>query len=270
MEGLTKAFIPRSSGIIIGDPQNLGKLVIDGNVSPDLSIEPGSSMTKSYFDLPTSSGFIKSDPVTILETEHRIEPQVPSTVLPEVSLVIPPSSLSPIPKWIPVKFWTADLLGNYPKFLEQSFEIFSGLDLDMDGFGDTSQTVTTSRLQGWLDLDDYDGEIVQISANILTDSDGINISDAVAVLKHIVGLVQLDGIALVAADVNQDSAVNITDAVQVLKIIVGLETQSKLVLADPSYATSIVVDPPFSPFEADWELTAFVLGDVDGNYSDII
>jgi len=169
MEDVTKAFVPHSSRIIIGDLQNLGKLVTNSAGSADLAVETLPIMSESDFHLPTPNELIEIGLATILETEYRSELEVPSTVLPQVSAVVPPSNLGTVPNWIPVKFWTTDLLGNYPKFLEQAFEVFSGLDLDTDGFGDTSQTVTTSRLQGWLDLDEYDGETVQISANIKFD-----------------------------------------------------------------------------------------------------
>jgi peptidylprolyl isomerase len=53
--------------------------------------------------------------------------------------------------------------------------------------------------------------------------DGINITDAVLLLKQIVGLASLAGNNAIAADANQDGQINISDAVAVLKHIVGLE-----------------------------------------------
>ena len=53
--------------------------------------------------------------------------------------------------------------------------------------------------------------------------DGINISDAVLILKQIVGLEQLTVNQSAAADANRDGTINISDAVAVLKHIVGLE-----------------------------------------------
>ena len=65
----------------------------------------------------------------------------------------------------------------------------------------------------------------------LSFNDGINISDAILVLKQIVGITQLTGAAAVAADANQDDEINISDAVTILKHIVGItpiETASKV------------------------------------------
>ena len=65
----------------------------------------------------------------------------------------------------------------------------------------------------------------------LSFNDGINISDAILVLKQIVGITQLTGSAAVAADANQDGAINISDAVTILKHIVGItpiETAAKV------------------------------------------
>jgi peptidylprolyl isomerase len=65
----------------------------------------------------------------------------------------------------------------------------------------------------------------------LVFNDGINISDAILVLKQIVGITQLDGNAAIAADATQDGDVNISDAVTILKHIVGIapiETASKV------------------------------------------
>jgi len=53
--------------------------------------------------------------------------------------------------------------------------------------------------------------------------DGVNISDAVSVLKHIVGLQTLTGMNALAADANMNNSVNISDAVSILKHIVGLD-----------------------------------------------
>ena len=73
-------------------------------------------------------------------------------------------------------------------------------------------------------------------------NDGINISDAILVLKAIVGITELVGDAAVAADANQDGDINISDAVMILKHIVGIaqiETASKVdVNGDATEATA--------------------------------
>jgi hypothetical protein len=92
----------------------------------------------------------------------------------------------------------------------------------------------------------------------------VNISDAVAILKHIVGIETVSGFAAVAADVDQSGSVNITDAVEVLKMIVGLTSTAKLLAVDSSGASDLTVS------SGTVDLTAVVLGDVDGSYADII
>ncbi len=107
---------------------------------------------------------------------------------------------------------------------------------------------------------------MQLEASIgnSTAESGINITDAVSILKDIVGLTDLTGNAAVAADVNADGVVNISDAVLTLKTIVGLETTATLVAVDSSGSADLtVVGPTMS-------LVGVVLGDVDGSYADII
>jgi len=112
----------------------------------------------------------------------------------------------------------------------------------------------------------YVAETVEITAALgtATAESGINISDAVTILKQIVGLTSLTGNAAVAADVNGDGSINISDAVTTLKTIVGLESNATMVLVDASGNSSFDVGSGVV------DLTAVVLGDVDGSYADII
>lgn len=55
----------------------------------------------------------------------------------------------------------------------------------------------------------------------ITSDGNINSSDALAALKHSVGIALLEGEALRAADVNGDSSVNSSDALEILKYSVG-------------------------------------------------
>ena len=73
-------------------------------------------------------------------------------------------------------------------------------------------------------------------------ADGINISDAVAVLKHIVGLQTLENSEALAADVNLDGVINISDAVGVLKHIVGLDPIESCSLIDSNQAEITSID----------------------------
>lgn len=62
------------------------------------------------------------------------------------------------------------------------------------------------------------------------DADGngaVNVNDAVAVLKHIVGNGVLTGNRLLAADADGSGSVNVNDAVAILKYIVGNGTLGK-------------------------------------------
>jgi hypothetical protein len=52
----------------------------------------------------------------------------------------------------------------------------------------------------------------------------IDITDAILVLRHILGLTTLTGNNLIAANVNQDGQVDVADAILILRYIVGLVT----------------------------------------------
>ena len=73
--------------------------------------------------------------------------------------------------------------------------------------------------------------------------DGVNISDAVSVLKHIVGLQALTGMNALAADANMDNSVNISDAVSILKHIVGLDQIRSCSLVDESLSEVTTLGP---------------------------
>jgi len=100
---------------------------------------------------------------------------------------------------------------------------------------------------------------IGLSSSTLTAS--VNISDAVSVLKHIVGLSPLDSQQQFIADMNGDNLVNISDAVLVLKTIVGLASAPSFIayaLNDSNeYSTEIVADNGFAEFYVG------ALGDVD-------
>ena len=155
-----------------------------------------------------------------------------------------------------LSFWTQDSGGVTPDIANQGFTVT---------VGSATSTVTSSDA-GQLDLGSYVGETVEITAALgtATAESGINISDAVTILKQIVGLTSLTGNAAVAADVNGDGSINISDAVTTLKTIVGLESNATMVLVDASGGSSFDVGSGVV------DLTAVVLGDVDGSYADII
>ena len=155
-----------------------------------------------------------------------------------------------------VAFWAQDSGGATPNVVSQDFTATTS---------SASATVSTNA-SGQVDLTAYVGQVISLEASIgnATAESGINITDAVTILKQIVGLTSLTGSALVAADVNGDGVVNISDAVKTLKTIVGLETSATLVAVDSSGSADLTVAGPAM------DLTAVVLGDVDGSYADII
>ena len=155
-----------------------------------------------------------------------------------------------------LSFWAQDSGGATPDIVNQDFTVTVG----------SATSTVTSSAAGQLDLGSYVGETVEITATLgtATAESGINISDAVTILKQIVGLTSLTGNAAVAADVNGDGSINISDAVTTLKTIVGLESNATMVLVDASGGSS------FDVGSGAVDLTAVVLGDVDGSYADII
>jgi len=155
-----------------------------------------------------------------------------------------------------LSFWAQDSGGATPDIVNQDFTVTVG----------SATSTVTSSAAGQLDLGSYVGETVEITAALgtATAESGINISDAVTILKQIVGLTSLTGNAAVAADVNGDGSINISDAVTTLKTIVGLESNATMVLVDASGGSS------FDVSSGAVDLTAVVLGDVDGSYADII
>ena len=153
-------------------------------------------------------------------------------------------------------FWAQDSNDATPSIVDQAMTV---------AVGDSTASVTSSS-GGQVDLGAYVGSTIELSASLSSSSasSGVNISDAVAILKHIVGIETVSGFAAVAADVDQSGSVNITDAVEVLKMIVGLTSTSKLLAVDSSGESDLTVS------SGTIDLTAVVLGDVDGSYADII
>ena len=105
-----------------------------------------------------------------------------------------------------------------------------------------------------------DGFEVQLASSTLTPS--VNITDAVSVLKHIVGISTLNSEQQFLGDLNGDGQVNITDAVTILKQIVGIEAPPNFVAFSDrgsGYTTELVVENGFVDFQVG------VLGDLDSS-----
>jgi len=101
-------------------------------------------------------------------------------------------------------------------------------------------------------------------------SASINITDAIAVLRHIVGLDTLASTsnAFNAADVTNNDKVNISDAIAVLRHIVGLDTIDTFDLIDDQGARVTQLDASTSSAAPTWTLVAN--GDVNfsGEFAD--
>jgi hypothetical protein len=117
-----------------------------------------------------------------------------------------------------------------------SADALDGLSLNLwkDG-ADTGTAMTVS--EGEISI----GELITFDAIKLPVSDSytnsgggdsINITDAISILRDIVGITDLTGAASQAADVNNDSSINITDAIGVLRHIVGITTIDTFDLVD--------------------------------------
>ncbi len=87
----------------------------------------------------------------------------------------------------------------------------------------------------------------------------VNSTDALLIIQHFVGLVNLNGLALKAADLNADSIVNSTDALIVLKRFVGLQTS--FLNGDWVFDIPSVPMPVLSPLTI--HMKALLKGDVD-------
>ncbi len=155
-----------------------------------------------------------------------------------------------------IAFWAQDAGELTPVIASQAMTVI---------VGETTSSVTSSS-DGQVDLGAYIGSTIELSASLggSSSSSGVNITDAVAILKHIVGIESVSGFAAVAADIDQSGAVNITDAVEVLKMIVGLTSTAKLLAVDSAGESALTISTGTADF------TAVVLGDVDGSYADII
>jgi hypothetical protein len=111
---------------------------------------------------------------------------------------------------------------------------------------------------------------VKLSAGAYNFDDAINITDAVAILRHIVGLDILDSTsnAFHAADINNNDAVNITDAVAVLRDIVGLDSIDTFDLIDDKGARITQLDASSTDAAPTWTLIANGDVNMSGKFDD--
>ena len=99
----------------------------------------------------------------------------------------------------------------------------------------------------------------------------VDLSDAILVLKSIVGLVALSPYQRLAANFDEQGDVNLSDAIGILKHVVGLSSQAPVwkLLRDPTDATASATDPLqlTAGQDQDVHLIGVLTGDVDSSWA---
>jgi hypothetical protein len=99
----------------------------------------------------------------------------------------------------------------------------------------------------------------------------VDLSDAILVLKSIVGLVALSPYQRLAANFDEQGDVNLSDAIGILKHVVGLSSQAPVwkLLRDPTDASASATDPLqlTAGQDQDVQLIGVLTGDVDGSWA---
>ena len=99
----------------------------------------------------------------------------------------------------------------------------------------------------------------------------VDLSDAILVLKSIVGLVALSPYQRLAANFDEQGDVNLSDAIGILKHVVGLSSQAPVwkLLRDPTDATASATDPLqlTAGQDQDVQLIGVLTGDVDSSWA---
>lgn len=154
---------------------------------------------------------------------------------------------------------------------DSSAEALNGLSLNLwKEDADTGTTMAVS--EGEISI----SELVTFDAIKLSKSDtytnvgsadSINIMDAIAILKDIVGLADLTGTDAQAADVNNDGTVNIMDAIDVLKHIVGISSLDTFDLVDSNGAMVSSLSPLSSGDAPVYSLIMNGDADASGSFS---
>jgi hypothetical protein len=140
-------------------------------------------------------------------------------------------------------------------------------DLYKDG-SDTNQDLVIDK--GELRINEsFDFDTIKIS-DTLNYTQHINVTDAVAILRHIVGLDTLDSTsnAFHAADVNNNDKVNVTDAVAILRNIVGLDSLDTFDLIDDKGARVTKLEPSATVAAPTWTIVANGDVNLSGKFAD--
>lgn len=118
------------------------------------------------------------------------------------------------------------------RYVDQASNIVSLPDHAINFAVTGSNAVTASTTGGSLSTLPQSLNFDYVDLGSVTYDHGVNISDAVGVLKYIVGLQTLGDTQALAADANMDGRIDISDAVRVLKHIVGLDPIEACTLLD--------------------------------------
>ena len=110
------------------------------------------------------------------------------------------------------------------------------------------------------EISEFSSQIKSIEFPTLTNP--IDLNDVLVQLKHIVGLRELSGKALSAADCTNDGVLNLQDVLTTLKHIVGLRPISSFdLVTENGFAVNNLTS------ESVGELNIIVNGDADQSYS---
>ncbi|MEI6576625.1 MAG: PKD domain-containing protein [Bacteroidota bacterium] len=121
---------------------------------------------------------------------------------------------------------------------------------------------TTTDTQGNYSFNNLQSGEYQLTGTSAKSWGGVNSADALMVARHFVGLINLQGVRLLAADVNGPNSINSIDALLIVKRFVGIITSFSA--GDWAFAKDIVQIGSQTNQTAN--LKAVVYGDVDGSY----
>ena len=140
------------------------------------------------------------------------------------------------------------------------------------GFGLSSDSMTTGTDGIYQHLDMADGTyfLTIAKASAANDKGAVDLLDAIAILKSIVGLTTLNDYQQIAANFDKVNGVDLNDAIGILKYVVGLPAPTpEWIFVDKGDATYHLADSMTIDMTADTEvnLIGIVKGDVNGSWA---
>jgi uncharacterized delta-60 repeat protein len=184
-------------------------------------------------------------------------------------------------------FIAAGINADVSAYIWKSHSLLNGVSITTSGVTQTTSADGTTQFLG------FDGSNLDISAirsvpsnEVTQTNSAVNLQDAIAILKMIVGLPinpgngQLSAYQAIAADFDGNGSVNLTDAIGVLKHVVGLDSpdptwrfvnEADLTMPGRADLTPEVVSSSFtvsvqgaSPVHVG--VVGILTGDVDGSF----